>query len=117
VILFVATLMTAIGVGMLSIADGPMVWVAVIIAGVVRDGFMAVLMSMIMETRGVGVTYAGTAIGLVSTLSRPGGIISPPIGNGLASINLRLPFIFWSALATMALSGFYFLKETGRRQR
>jgi len=115
-VLFVATLMTAIGVGLLSVAGGTMVWASVIIAGIVRDGFMAVLMTMIIETEGVGAAYAGTAMGLVSTLSRPGGLVSPPIGNSLANINLGLPFIFWAALATAALFGFYFVKEAGGRR-
>ncbi len=114
VVLFAATLMTAIGVGLLSVVGGTMVWVSVIIAGVVRDGFMAVLMTMIMETEGVGATYAGTAIGLVLTLSHLGMVASPPIGNSLADVNLSLPFIFWAALATAALFVFYFVKETGR---
>ncbi len=115
VILFTATVMTAIGVGLLSIAGGALVWVSVIIAGSVRDGFMAVLVSAIIETEGVGATYAGTAVGLVLTLSHLGMIVSPPVGNSFASINLGLPFIFWAALAAAALISFYFVKETGKK--
>ncbi len=115
-ILFAATLMTAIGVGLLSVAGGTLVWASVIIAGIARDGFMAVLMTMIMETDGVGATYAGTALGLAMTLSRLGSFISPPLGNSLAGINPGLPFIFWAALAAIALFGFRFVKETGRKQ-
>lgn len=117
VVLFAATLITAIGVGLLSVVDGVMVWVSVIIANITRDGFMAVMITMIMETEGIGAAYAGTALGLVMTLSRAGGIISPPIGNSLADINLGLPFIFWAVLAAVALFGFRFVKETGRKQR
>ena len=116
-VLFVTTLMTAIGVGLLSVTSGAGVWTAVIIAGIVRDGFMAVHMTMIIETDGVGPLYAGTAIGLTHTLTRLGEFVSPPIGNSLADINLRLPFVFWAALATAALFGFYFLKDTGNRRR
>ena len=116
VVLLAATLITATGVGLLSVASGPMVWVSVIIAGFVRDGFVAVMMTMIMETEGVETAYTGTALGLAMTLSRVGGIISPPIGNSLADINSRLPFIFWAALAAVALFGFRFVKDTGRKQ-
>jgi len=112
--LLAATLMTAIGVGLLSVAGGAMVWASVIIAGVFRDGFMAVLTTMIMETEGVGATYAGTALGLVLTLARPISFASPPIGNSLASTNPGLPFIFWTALAAAALLGFVFLKQESR---
>ena len=114
-ILFAALLMTVIGVGLLSVVSGTMVWVSVIIAGIIRDGFMGVLMTMIIETDGVGVTYAGTAIGLVLTLSRLSSFAAPPLGNSLADVNLALPFIFWAALATVALVSFYFIKEAGRR--
>ncbi len=115
VVLFAATLMTAVGVGLLSVAGGPMVWASVIIAGIVRDGFMGILMTMIIETDGVGVTYAGTAIGLVLTLSRLISFTSPPLGNSLADVNLALPFIFWAALGAVALVSFYFIKERDGR--
>jgi len=101
--LFAATLMTAVGVGLLSVADGATVWASVIIAGIVRDGFMAVLMTTIIEIDGVGAAYAGTAMGLVLTLARLIAFLSPPIGNSLADINLGLPFVFWAALAAVAL--------------
>ncbi|MBA7542886.1 hypothetical protein ES705_35211 [subsurface metagenome] len=116
-ILLAAMLITASGVGLLSVVGGAMVWVSVIIASIARDGFMAVTITMIMETEGVGAAYAGTALGLAMTLSRVGGIISPPVGNSLAGINPGLPFIFWAALAAVALFGFHFLKDTGRKQR
>jgi len=115
-ILLAAMLITAIGVGLLSVVGGAMVWVSVIIASIARDGFMAVTITMITETEGVGAAYAGTALGLAMTLSRVGGIISPPVGNSLAGINPGLPFIFWAALAAVALFGFHFLKDTGRKQ-
>lgn len=115
-ILLAAMLITAIGVGLLSVVGGAMVWVSVIIASIARDGFMAVTITMITETEGVGAAYAGTALGLAMTLSRVGGIISPPVGNSLAGIKPGLPFIFWAALAAVALFGFHFLKETGRKQ-
>lgn len=110
-VLIAATLMTTIGVGLLSIARGPAVWVSVAVAGIVRDGFMAILITMIIETKGVGVTLAGTAVGLVMAFSRLGGLISPLFGNSLADIDLSLPFILWAALASMALFALYFVKE------
>jgi cyanate permease len=110
-ILFAATLMTATGAGLLSVASGPMVWVAVITAGIFRDGFMAIFMTTIIESEGVGPVYAGTAMGLVMVFSGLGGLVSPPLGNSLANANLSLPFAFWAAMATLALGGFYFVKE------
>ncbi len=110
-ILVTATLMTAIGVGLLSIATGLMVWVSVIIAGMFRDGFMAIFMTTIIELEGVGAMYAGTAMGLVMVFSALGGLISPPLGNSLAQISLSSPFVFWAALAAVAFWGFFSAKE------
>jgi len=111
--LVVATLMTVAGAGLLSVASGAIVWVAVLMAGVVRDGYMAIFMTTITEIDGVGMLYAGTAIGLTQTLSRVGGLIAPPLGNSLAGIGLRLPFLLWAA---MALVGFAALARFGRNR-
>ncbi len=110
-VLLLTTLATAVGVGMLAISGGPLVWVSVLIAGVVRDGFMAVLSTSVIQSEGVGTEYAGTAVGLTQTISRFGEFFSPPVGNYLSTMNPRYPFILWSALAAAALGFFYFLKE------
>ena len=106
-----ATLMIAAGIGMLSFSTGSLVWLGVCIAGVVRDGFMAILMTMIIEIKAIGAKYAGTAIGFVMIFSRTGNLISPPLGNSLAEYNPAIPFMFWAVLALMGLLGFYFFKE------
>jgi cyanate permease len=112
VVLFAAVFLTALGTGLLTLATGALVWVAVVMAGVVRDGFMAVMMTRITEIPGVGVAYAGTAMGIAFTLSRLIGFASPPIGNSLATQGTPgLPFLFWSALATVALFAFVLLRR------
>jgi len=112
-VLMAATLMIITGVSLLSIVDGVMVWVVVSMAGLVRDGFMAVFMTMIIETEGVGPAYAGTAMGLVTIFSGLGSLIAPPLGNSLADIAPGLPFIFWAALAAAGFFGLYLAKEEG----
>lgn len=113
VILYSAILSIIIGVGLLSVFGGVIVWPLVILVGIVQEGFVAVLITMIMETEGVGAAYAGTALGLNTTMSGLGGFLAPPLGNRLAEINPSFAFIFWSALAAAALFAFYFVKETG----
>jgi len=110
IILFAGTLFTAIGVGLLSIVSGPSVWAAVLLAGIVRDGYMAVYMTTIIESEEIGAVYAGTAIGLAMTIARLGVLFAPPVGNSLAGIGIGLPFTFWAGLAFLALFGFFFLK-------
>jgi MFS family permease len=101
--LMAAALMLVTGVGLLAFVDGMAVWGAVSIAGLVRDGFMAVFTTTLMETKGIGATYAGTAMGLVMIFSGVGRLIAPPLGNSLADISPGLPFIFWAFLAAMGL--------------
>ncbi len=104
-ILLAAALMIATGVGLLSVVHGLWVWGAIVLAGIVRDGFMAVLMTFIIEVRGVGARWAGTAVGLISASSMVASVLSPPLGNSLAAIDPGLPFVFWSALALLGFAG------------
>jgi len=113
-VLMVAALMIITGVALLAIVDGIMVWVAVIMTGLVRDGFMAIFMTMIIETKGVKAAYAGTAIGLVISFLGLGSLIAPPLGNSLAGIFPSLPFIFWATLAAAGFFGLYLAKEGGQ---
>jgi cyanate permease len=110
-VLIIATLMIIIGSGLLSFVEGGLIWPSVLIAGIVRDGFMAIFMTMIIETKGVGAKFTGTAMGLVMIFSRLGSLLSPAAGNSLADINLSLPFLFWAGLAVVGLIGFCFTKE------
>jgi hypothetical protein len=55
-----------------------------LMAGFVRDAFMAIYITMVIETDGVGSMYAGTATGLTLAISGIGNFIAPPLGNSLA---------------------------------
>lgn len=109
-ILIPAALMMTIGTGLLSLVDGILVWVAVIVAGIIRDGFMAVFMTMIIETKGIGSVYAGTGIGLVMIFSGLSSMASPPIGNSLAHIHPGLPFVFWAGLGMVGSLSLFLVK-------
>jgi len=113
-VLMIATVMIAAGFGLLSLADGALVWGAVILAGIVRDGFMAMLMTFIIEIKEVGVAYAGSATGMIMSISQIGAVLSPPAGNSLAIYGPGLPFLFWAGLALMGLIGFALVRGEGR---
>lgn len=110
-VLMVAALMIAIGVGLLAVVQGALIWPAVLMAGVVRDGFMALTMTAVMEIKGVGTRYAGTATGFLMAVMGIGAVLSPPIGNSLAAITASAPFAFWAGLALLGLSGYWFVRE------
>jgi cyanate permease len=109
--LAVATLVIATGTGSLAMAAGGLIWIAVLMAGAVRDGFMAIFMTTVTELEGVGAAYTGTALGLTTTLSRVGSLIAPPLGNSLANFDASLPFALWAAMALTGLIAFYLVDE------
>jgi cyanate permease len=112
-LLVAASLMMACGIGLLSGVDGVIIWIAVLMAGAVRDGYMAVFMTSVTEIDGVSAEYAGTAIGLAMTLSRAGAMVAPPLGNSLAIYSARMPFILWAAMAFFGLAALGFLSVLG----
>jgi predicted MFS family arabinose efflux permease len=110
-LLMIATLMVMIGTGLLSFASGGLVWVAVVMIGFVRDAFMAIFITMVIETDGIGTYYAGTATGLTSAISGIGNMVSPPLGNSLAVLWPGAPFAFWALLGTLGLVCLSFVKK------
>jgi MFS family permease len=114
-ILFMALVVTIICFGILPVVDGNTIWLLMILSGIFMDGFMAIIVTMLLETEGVGPIYSGTALGVVFTISQIGSVVSPPLGNSLAGINPGLPFVFWAALSVFGLITLSLTKETGWR--
>jgi cyanate permease len=112
-----AFILAIIGGSLLSVFTGPIVWLSVILIGFVREGIVAIIITMTMETKGVGSVYTGTALGICMSLAYFGSFLSPPIGNRLAEINPSFAFIFWVALAVVGLLIFFFVEETGWRKK
>lgn len=110
-VLMVAALMITIGVGALAVVQGALIWPAVIMAGIVRDGFMALTMTAVMEIKGVGARYAGTATGFLMAVMGVGTVLSPPVGNSLAAITPSAPFVLWAGLALLGWSGYWWVRE------
>jgi MFS family permease len=113
-LLLAATLMVVLGAGLLSFANGVWIWLAVLLAGFVRDAFMAIFMTMVIETEGVGPAYAGTALGVTMALSGIGNVIAPPLGNSLAVFWPAAPFAFWAGLAAVGFACLAMVKPTTR---
>lgn len=110
-LLLIVSVMVALGTGVLSFASGGLVWVAVLTAGFVRDAFMAIYLTMVIETDGVGPMYAGTATGFVMTISSLGNVLAPPIGNSLAVYWSGAPFVFWASLVLLGMVCLSFVKK------
>ncbi|EKD88755.1 MAG: hypothetical protein ACD_34C00366G0001 [uncultured bacterium] len=104
-IMIIAGIMTVLGFGLLSLAKDNWVWVFVLLSGFMRDGFMAMMFTSVIETEGIGHVYAGTAMGIINSIGGIGMSVEPALGNSLASIWAGAPFVLWagSALAAMVL--------------
>lgn len=111
ILLLLVSSMVALGTGVLSFANGGLVWVAVLTAGFVRDAFMAILLTMVIETDGVGPMYAGTATGFIMTISSLGNVLAPPLGNSLAVYWSGAPFVFWAVLVLLGMVCLSFVKR------
>ena len=112
-LLMIATLMVVLGTGLLSFASGGGIWLAVLLAGFVRDAFMAIFITMVIETEGIGTLYAGTATGLTMAISGIGNMLAPPLGNSLADIWPGAPFAFWAGLSVLGLVCLAFIRVHG----
>jgi len=119
-VLFPILLITIVGIALLPVVGNAVVWVLMIMVGFARDGFMAICFTMSTETKGIGVLYAGTAIGVVQTILNVGTVISAPLGNSLAdpaNPASPFPFFLWAAFGLLGLLAFCFVRETGQRRR
>ncbi|MBN1318877.1 MAG: MFS transporter [Anaerolineales bacterium] len=110
-LLIYCCLSTALGAGLLFFVQGSLVWGAVILTGMVRDAYYAILITMVTETEGIGPELTGTAMGIILLFSKIGGLVAPPAGNSLAEIELRLPFLLWSAMAASSFVVFHFVQD------
>jgi MFS family permease len=112
-ILFPALIVTLVCFGLLPLVDGALVWVLMILSGIFMDGFMAVGVTMLFETEGVGPRDFGTAMGMLLTLGQIGTVFSPALGNSFATLNPGLPFAFWAAFSAVAMFTLAPIKERG----
>lgn len=109
--LIFAALVLSIGVGLLGIVDGAQVVLVIAATGFIFDSLMAILNTSVMEVEGVTDLYVGTAIGFSTMIRNLGGTISPPIGNGLATLGYSVPFLFWGCAGLFAVVMFVFLNR------
>jgi cyanate permease len=111
-VLMTAALLIGIGTGLLGFASGVLISVAVLIAGISRDGFMAITMTAIIEEKGIGARFAGSATGLNMSALGIANVFAPPVGNWLAKFGSGLPFLFWAFLVFFGFVGYLFMRPT-----
>jgi ACS family hexuronate transporter-like MFS transporter len=115
-ILMTGAVLTTIAIGLLPLVSGGVVWVLIVLAGMLMDGFMAINVTMLLETEGIGLDFAGVAIGIIFSISPLGTLIAPPLGNSFARFGPGMPFFFWASLSLMSVIVLLMLRETARRK-
>jgi MFS family permease len=111
-VLVVAAALICMGTGLLGVVGGVLIPIAVLMAGISRDGFMAITMTAITEVKGIGARFAGSAIGLSLSVMGIANVFSPPIGNWLERFGAGVPFLFWASLVLAGMTGYFFLKPS-----
>lgn len=110
-VLMAAALLIGTGTGLLSFASGVLISVAVLLAGIARDGFMATSMTAVIEEQGIGARFAGSATGLNISLMGIANAFAPPAGNWLAQFGSGLPFLFWASFVFLGFTAYFFLRQ------
>jgi predicted MFS family arabinose efflux permease len=109
--LFFSVVITSAALFLLPFTKGTAIYALLFTSAFLRAGIPALFNSLLFEVKGVGSTYAGTAIGLASTIGMLGAFIGPPIGGVLESAGPTVPFIFWGILSAAGIPLFFFLRE------
>ena len=110
-LLLLTSVMIMLGAGLLSVASGGWVWLSVLLAGCARDAFMAIFITMVIQTNGVGPNHVGTALGLTLAMNGIGNFLAPPLGNSQAVLWPGAPFLFWSILACLGIVSLFLIKN------
>jgi sugar phosphate permease len=111
VVMLFATIVLALGIGLLPVAGDTGVWILLTLCGLIRTGVTSLANTLLFEVKGVGATYAGTAIGLTNTLGMLGAFAAAPIGNSFSALGNSAPLYFWAVLAMLAIPLLLLIKE------
>ena len=110
-IVLIITSMTSMGIGLVAFLNEDILWLAVLMAGFARDATMAILFTMTMEIKGVGLIYSGIASGFMNIFVGLGSLIFPPLGNNFVSLAPNMPLIFWSLICIIGVIFVAFFKN------
>lgn len=111
VVALICGVVTLLGITLLAVAQGNTLWLMIGMVGLVRDGFMAIFFTMLVEVDGVGSVYAGTATGFSMIFMGLGNFTAPALGNSLAEINPVYPFLLWGVYALIGIAGLLLYTE------
>lgn len=100
-----------------QVVGDTLLWIAVLGQGIGLAGVYSLSSTMVVQIRGIGPAYAGTALGLIMTITHLIAFISPIVGAKLAEIEPGRPFVLWAFLPMLAIISIIFIEETGARAK
>ncbi|MDD5700669.1 MAG: MFS transporter [Dehalococcoidales bacterium] len=101
----------------LPFVQGASVFAVLILGGFLRSAAMPLCITLLVQFKGVGTTYSGTAMGLSVSLGMLGPFLASPLGNSFSDISPGAPFLFWAGLALSSLPLFMVIKgETKEKE-
>jgi DHA1 family tetracycline resistance protein-like MFS transporter len=115
-VLVPALFLSIFSTALIPLVPDSLVWVLMVLGGGFVDGFMALSVTMLLESKGVDMENAGMAVGIVFTMGLVGSVTAPPLGNSFAGVGAGIPFYFWAGLAVIAFVLFLFFKDTGGKK-
>lgn len=110
-ILLPLLIIAAVCAGLIPFVSGWIVFMVVILFGLLRDGYFALLATMVIETRSIGPAFAGTAIGVIYSLGNIGVFTSSAVGNRIASVNSNAAFLVWASMLLVAFIALRFTRS------
>lgn len=110
-VLTTSAILIGIGTGLVGFTVGIWISLAVLLAGISRDGFMALSMTAIIEEKDIGARFTGTAIGLNMSFLGLANVFAPPVGNWLAQFGFGLPFLFWASIVLLGSMGYFLMRQ------
>ena len=108
-VMIICAVATSVAIVLLSIADNALFWVLIPAAGALTQGVGTLVITQAVQMKRIGPVYAGTAVGLIGSLSNIGGFILPIFGGKLADINQVWPFFFWAVVSLTSIVCFILL--------
>lgn len=101
-------------IGSVSLQDGFMLYVSVILIGLALNGWLPAMFTSVMELEGMTPERAGAAQGVILSVGMFGGAISTLIIGYIAEVvGLRDALLYFSFLAVFAIIATFLFPETG----
>lgn len=112
-VLIPALIILIVTLGLIPVVDGVMIWGLMVVYGLVQGAMFPLFIVIQIEQKGVGARYAGTAVGLTTSLGMIGAFAAQPLGlNLIQYFGEGAPLFFWAGLYFISIIGFFYVKET-----